>query len=188
MDRQYCKKTDQKYFYKMADKKISALPASTTPIPRNTPLPGVISGVTEKITIEDLSGEYDTGFILITSAELLLLQTAPILMVAPPGAGYYLRILRTDVFNDYGTTPYAASDIPALYYDTANKPAFAFPKILQSTVNTGEMGVLQDLVLATNTIMLENKGIYLKPFSGANPTLGNSDVNIRIRYEKVAMP
>lgn len=172
----------------MADLKISLLPASVAPIPRNTPLPGVIVGITKKITIEDLTGEYETGFILITNAQLLLLQTTPILMVAAPGSGYYVRILRTDVFNDYNSVPYSGGDVPALYYETANKPAFAFPKILQATVSTGEMGVLQDLVLATNTIMLENKGIYLKPFSGANPTLGDSDINIRIRYEIVAMP
>jgi len=166
----------------MPNKKISALTAVTTPIDRTTDsLPFVQGGVTKKISAEDLTGEYEvTG--TLTTAEILDLNTTRQLAISAPGAGYYIRIIRADAWIDYNSAPYAASTNLALWYDTATRPAFAFPKILESTVSTGEMGVLQDMSIATHTLMLINEALYFKPFSAVNPTTGDSDIKYRIRY------
>jgi len=169
----------------MANKKISALTAITPPLARTAPLPTVQGGVTLKANVEDITGEYEIDGVL-TSAQILLLNTTPQLAIAAPGAGYYLRIIRADTWIDYNSAAYAASTNLALVYDTATRPAWAFPKILESTVDTGEMAVLQDMSAATQTLMLVNKAIYFKPFTALDPTTGDSDIKWRIRYEIVA--
>jgi len=166
----------------MPNKKISSLTAVTVPVDRTTDsLPFVQGATTKKISIEDLENLYEvTG--TLTSAQLLDLNTTPILAIADPGVGYYARIIRLDTWIDYNSVPYATSTVLSLWYDTATRPAFADAYILESTVSRGCMGVLQTPPTAGLTMVIPNKAIYWKPFSAVNPTAGDSDVKFRLYY------
>jgi len=167
----------------MANLKISALPAVTLPVVRTAPTVVVQGGTTKRITINELTGEYEaTG--TIASADILTCGTIPIELVPTPGAGFYLRVIREDVFLEYGSIPYATSTQSCLKHPTAVKPVFATGRILANTVDSSEMGVLQDTINPTDTLIIENEGLDFTTSNGVDPTAGDSDLKYRIRFAK----
>lgn len=173
----------------MPNKKITALTQVTTAdVDRVTALMPYVdltevlpANQTKKISIEQLTGEFVVEGTL-TSAEILDLNSTPILAIADPGVGYYVRIIRLDTFMPYNSIPYATSTNLCLWYDTATRPAFADAYILESTVSRGCMGVLQTTPTSAQTLIIENKAVYFKPFTASNPTAGDSDVKFKLRY------
>lgn len=172
----------------MANKKISQLPLATSPLSRIAPIPTVQGGVTVKTPSQDVAGKY-IGHITLTSAEILLLNTTPILAVAAPGNGYFIRITSASaVMKQFNTTPYATSTILELKTETATRPQFTFVYILQAnSPSPGEMGVLQDFTAANSTQLIENKAVYLQTFVALNPTAGDSDIDVYFTFEIIAL-
>ena len=168
----------------MPNKKITGLPAVVTAtIDRVTKLFAFVqAGVTSKASIEQMTGEYIASGTL-TALELSTIGSVNVNAVPAPGAGYYLRIIRADVFIQYGTSAYIGYAL-SLKNTGATRVAFAFQKILESTASRGEMGVLQDFgVSTTDTMLLENTGLDFTTFTGADPGAGgDSTIKYKIRY------
>jgi len=171
----------------MANSTIDNLPASTAPIPRNTPIPGVIAGTTEKITIEDLTGEYElTG--VLASADALTCGTIPVPAIpsASVPVGYYARIIRCDLKPEFGTTPYASGRTLVLKTGgTATKQQFGFASAFIATGSNTVMGQQQNAAAAGDIQLVEDEGVYFTTQDGLDETAGDSDFKWRIRYELV---
>lgn len=171
----------------MANKKISQLPASSAPFDRTTKaIPIVQGGVTDKISAEELCGIYRAK-ITLTSAQILAIGVTPILAIAAPGAGYAIRVIAMTGHNHYNTTPYATHTTLVAKTDTATRPQFSFAYLLSATSDSIELGVLQDFSSASSSQLIENKAVYLQEFSGSNPTAGDSDVDVFLTYEILAL-
>ncbi len=166
----------------MANKKITALPAGSGILDRVTKLLAmVIGGVTSKVSLEQITGEYvEEG--TIASTDILACGGVPYNVIPTPGAGYYLRVLRADFQLVYATTPYAVVQNLILKNTTASKGQFAFAKILINTVSAICPGILQDVVVAADSIFIEDEPLAITTSTGVDPTLGDSDVKYRIRY------
>lgn len=168
----------------MANKKITALTQASGTIDRSTALmPYVQAGVTKKISIEQITGRYrESG--TIPSADILAMGVTPFAAIPTPGPGYYLRIINCDAWLVFNTTVYSGGNAIILKHPSANKGVFSFPRILQNSNSvSGEMGVLQDLVLATDLMMVEDEALFFTTFGGTNPTLGDSGLKYVIDYE-----
>lgn len=169
----------------MGPKKISQLSVATSPLARLAPIPTVQAGVTVRTNAADVSGLYIVK-IAIPSAAVLTIGSTPILAIAAPGVGYAVRIVSTTARNNFNTTAYIGSNLEAKT-QTATRPQFTFAYILGSSLANIEVGVLQDFTSTASTQIIENKGIYITTFSGADPTLGDSDIDVYLTYEIIAL-
>lgn len=173
----------------MPNKKITALTQAIGTIDRSTALMAYVQGgVTKKISIEQITGRYrETG--TISSADILTLGAAPFAAIPTPGPGYYIRILNCDAWLVFNTTPYGGGTTVILKHPSANRSVYALSQILKNTNSvSGEMGVLQDLVLATDLMMVEDEALFFTTFGGTDPTLGDSDLKYIIDYEIRPIP
>lgn len=166
----------------MPNKTILQLPAGTIPLDRVTKLlPYVDSGITSKISIEQLTGEYVVEGVL-AAADIATIGTVNVPFSAAPPAGYYFRIVRAEAWIDYGTAPYLAK-VLGIKNTGADIPQITFNKILPSTVSRGEMATDQGLSgITTEEIIIENAGLDWCTLDGTNPTVaGDSDIRYRVR-------
>lgn len=136
---------------------------------------------TKKISIAQLTGEHREEDVIL-AADILNCGVTPYVVVPAPGVGYYIRVIRIDTFLDFNTTPYATSTQACFKHASSVKPVFAVARILASTVTTSEMGVLQDLVASTDTLLQENEALAFTTANGVNPTAGDSDLKYRVVY------
>lgn len=141
-------------------------------------------GGVDEISAADIKAYIDSTFIYkikitVTSAEILALNTTPVLLITHVN-NKFIRILSFDVRVLYGTTPYATYDTINVYTDTANKAQFT-AKINASTSIFGA-GAQQVMTNATDNQYVVNGDIYLTS-AGGNPTAGDSDIQVYITYQ-----
>jgi hypothetical protein len=134
-----------------------------------------------------LAGNQDYGVRLakgtLTSGQVLTLNTAPITVIAAPGAGKMINILSVATKLTFGTAAYAANTQLSLKYVGAAYNACTDASILVSgasrTLRWDQ--VVSTAASATNTQMLENAGVQITVNTG-NPTTGDSSLDYYIYY------
>jgi hypothetical protein len=134
-----------------------------------------------------LAGNQDYGVRLakatLTSGQVLTLNTAPITVIAAPGAGKMINILSVATKLTFGTAAYAANTQLSLKYVGAAYNACTDASTLVSgasrTLRWDQ--VVSTTASATNTQMLENAGVQITVNTG-NPTTGDSSVDYYIYY------
>jgi hypothetical protein len=134
-----------------------------------------------------LAGNQDYGVRLakgtLTSGQVLTLNTAPITVIAAPGAGKMINILSVATKITFGTAAYAANTQLSLKYVGAAYNACTDASTLVSgasrTLRWDQ--VVSTTASATNTQMLENAGVQITVNTG-NPTTGDSSVDYYIYY------
>lgn len=171
----------------MPNKKITALTAVTTPIDQTfNGIPFVQGGVTKKVSPQDLLGIYRTK-ISIPSAQVLTLGTIPVLAIPSPGVGFAIQIIKMTGHNIFNSVAYSGGSNFVAITDTATRPQFSFAFLPQMTVDAIEFGVLQDFTGVTSTQIIEDKAVYLKSFTGIDYTLGDSDIEVYLTWELIAV-
>lgn len=141
----------------------------------------------ENCNIYDLTGGLDgivKATVSIASANVLNLGTTPYLLIASPGAGYYIQVLSASCKVDFNTTAYAVSISPSVYTDTATSDQHTFFNALNATVSRISVSAQQGISAAADTQLISNKGVYLTS-GGVNPTAGDSDIIIYLTYKIV---
>jgi len=134
-----------------------------------------------------LAGNQDYGVRLakgtLTSGQVLTLNTAPITVIAAPGAGKMINILSVATKLTFGTAAYAANTQLSLKYVGAAYNACTDASTLVSgasrTLRWDQ--VVSTTASATNTQMIENAGVQITVNTG-NPTTGDSSVDYYIYY------
>jgi hypothetical protein len=134
-----------------------------------------------------LAGNQDYGVRLakatLSSGQVLTLNTAPITVIAAPGAGKMINILSVATKLTFGTAAYAANTQLSLKYVGAAYNACTDASTLVSgasrTLRWDQ--VVSTTASATNTQMIENAGIQITVNTG-NPTTGDSSVDYYIYY------
>lgn len=172
----------------MANKKITALTQASGALDRTTALmPYVQGGVTKKVSLEQVTGRYRvTG--TIPSADILTAGSVPYAAIPTPGPGYYIRILNSDAQLRFNSAAYTIVQNLILKCATATKAQFSFAKILINTVSAICPGILQDVVIATDTLFMEDEAVFITTATGADPSTGDSDVDYVIDYEIRPVP
>lgn len=168
----------------MPTEKISLLAPAPNPVDGSELAVIVQSGTTYKITIENFNTSKRVK-ISIPSADILNSFSVPILAIAAPGAGYHIRITSCSSKLIFNSIAYATELDLAVYTDTANNVQYLIQGALNGTVTGNKLGVINSAIFAADTQLLSNKAIYIEA-SGADPTLGNSDVVVYLSYEIVA--
>lgn len=119
----------------------------------------------------------NTKELQIEPADLLTLNTAPISVLAAPGAGKFLEVLSMELFIDYETTAYTSVNDLVLEYSTSGH-------IFQITA-AGFLDQTSDKrLIASSPGELApglDESVQLKMLTG-NPSSGDSPLKLRICY------
>ena len=129
---------------------------------------------------------------LISSAQVLLLNTTPIEVVPAPGSGFYLEFIRAEIFLDYGGIAYVAAAGEDFHIKYTNGSGITIGTVLDG--DTFE-ATADTLVISTQrsvdapgtgqSVPVENAALvaYIDP---ANWDTGNSPLKIRVFYRVVS--
>jgi hypothetical protein len=120
----------------------------------------------------------------LTSAEILALGTTPITLVAAPGAGKAIFVKNVYSRINYNTTAYATVGTMFIKINGASDEiASITQQFLSSTVTRfGTFTVAYDFAFnSSNTNILENASLRIN--TSANPTAGNSTIDLLVEYQ-----
>jgi hypothetical protein len=169
-------------------KKISELTSADPIDGANDLLPISQSGVTNKVTPDELN-KIKTGFVKIATSDVLTSNGTPIKIIDAPGAGYAIQLVQSAGLLDYNATPYATHTSVELYTDTATKAQAVLTGFLEGTVQ--QLLTFQDNAISfppgpTDTVLINNKAVYFRTKTG-NPTGGDSDITIHYAYRIIKL-
>lgn len=141
------------------------------------------------ITLDKLSftlGSYLEATLTIPSASVLTLSSIPIDIVSSPGIGKYIEVISATSNITFVSTAYTTSVTLQLINNGANIAQSQDTTSLISTVS--KITRFKDLISAnaTQTQILPNTSLQVKvPIE--NPTLGNSNITIKVLYRIVTI-
>ena len=138
---------------------------------------GVLDWVAAPIILE--------ASVTIASADVLILNTTPIEIVAAPGAGFAIEVFNTVVSINFNTTPYATNIQLQLVNPSASNALFA-QNALDASVATRRFLIQQSPIGATDTQILENASLQVSVKTG-NPTAGDSDITVYVTYRIITL-
>lgn len=169
----------------MADVKISELTEANLPLDGTEDLPIVEGGVTKRCSTQDIADlNVKTVKVSLSSAQILTLGTA-INLIAAPGAGKMIDVLKVFLRLNFVTTAYDTNTAvtlylgtPTLYQLTGSSTGF-----LANTSTTMVQPAMQRYLSAFSSIQsnFENQPVTI--VSGGNPANGDSTVDVWITYQ-----
>lgn len=133
-----------------------------------------------------LAGALQSVTITLSSAEILNLFTTPKQLIAAPGLGKVIRVIRVELHYHFGTTAYATNTQMSIEYGAQSPevPAVGDNGALAATASgITFLAEQQGVRLVTQ---VENTSILVSVETG-NPTSGNGDMVIKAWYEVVNM-
>jgi len=131
-----------------------------------------------------LIGTYKYAQRTLTSAEIKLLGTTPITLIPAPGAGKSIWLKNVYARLNFNTTAYSTIGTMWLKINGASSEIGEMnQQFLASTVTRfGKFYTYFEFTdNATNTGILENAALQI--YTSANPTLGNSTIDILTEYQ-----
>lgn len=120
--------------------------------------------------------------VLVTSAEILALNTTPKVLVASPGAGKVLELISAVLILDYNSAAYATNGNLTIANNTgtAMSNTVLLANLLAKTADT--MVALHPLATAdTGVALLEDEPLELQCATG-DPVTGDSPLRVKIAY------
>jgi hypothetical protein len=143
--------------------------------------------VTQNNVSQLVTQEWLPFSVTIPSADVLTLNTTPVVLIPAQGAGVGILVSEVSFSITYGTVAYATNGVLNVGCDTATiaqfsstAAAFLFATVSR-TVRAG--GVLT--TAAGNTQIIANKAITASVATG-NPTAGDSVITIQGVYKQIA--
>lgn len=129
-----------------------------------------------------LVGTYQYATKTLTSAQILALGTAPVTLITAPGTGRAIWVKNVYTRLNFNTTAYNTNTL-YIKLDGASDNVGEMSQYLNSTVSRfGKFYIDSDyFVNTTNTVVLENQALFIK--TSANPTTGNSTMDILVEYQ-----
>ena len=125
----------------------------------------------------------DTGWLVFTQAQILLLRTTKQLLIAGPTATQYILIEKIMGYNDYDTAPFAnGADLLEIQYASGTIAGYFPNSFTEAVADTIQTAVL-------DTAQVVNEAVYLRT-TAADPTGGNaaSRIAVRIIYRVITLP
>ena len=120
--------------------------------------------------------QYHYTKVVVSSAEILALNSVPKTLVAAPGAGYLLMPIGIVIDYDYGTITYATNTDLALTNDSGDEIR-KVDNVLTQVADFTSMGVVP-LFPATGR---KNESLKLRVNTG-DPTAGNGSLTVYLWY------
>ena len=120
--------------------------------------------------------------ISIPTAQVLTLNSSPIIVVPAPGAGFAVQVVSTSYHVLFNTTAYATNTQLRLITDTANSAQSDLPGALNKTVDAWSAMPFTTVFGATLFSIVEDKALQATVASG-DPTAGDSDIDMFITYK-----
>ena len=122
--------------------------------------------------------------LVITTAQVLALNSTPLTIVAAPGAGYAIEVISASVKITFNTTPYATSTSIALVDLTAGTYQLTSTGFLAATGTIHSKLIPTDGINAGNIIENGALKVYVPT---ADPTAGDSDIKIFVQYRIITL-
>jgi hypothetical protein len=138
----------------------------------------------KEIGLQDsLIGATQYASITLTSAQILALNTTPITIVAAPGANKAIIVKNAWARINYNTTTYTTVDLLLWVAGADNFQAANYGEIVASTVTRiqGFSVTPNNYSLTNDKIIVENAALQVR--ATANPTTGNSTIDILVEYQ-----
>ena len=126
-----------------------------------------------------------TAKVVIPTAQVLTLNSAPVQLVAAPGAGYAIEVISASVKVDFNTTAYATNVLLNIKNSGATYPTNKL-NCLDSTVSMIKQISFTSTSSTTNTQTIENAALNLEVETG-DPTAGDSDITIYVTYRIITL-
>lgn len=148
----------------------------------NTAVATIQPGVITPAMLSFTTGLYIVTTVNLSSAQILLLNSNPVLLIPSPGAGASIVVHKALLTQTFVTTAYATNTTPNVYTDTATQAQatsagdldFTVSRIINMNIGTGAAA-------ATDTLIIPNKGLYIS-VSGGNPTAGDGTMSVTVFY------
>lgn len=124
--------------------------------------------------------------LVLSSPQLLALNSTPIEIIPNPGATKMIEIVAAAFLMNFGTAAYATNLELQLITDTATQPQFYLPNALDPTVDTYRKMISKQITGATDTQLLPDKSVKAKVGTG-NPVTGDGTVQIWVIYREITL-
>lgn len=122
----------------------------------------------------------------LSAAQILLLNTVPLQIVAAPAVGFYIEVISATCQFTFVTTPYATNLDIALVTSGETIPQFVTQNGLNASVSKIFKLVPNTISLSTDTQIRPGFGLDVYVPTG-DPTLGDGTIKINVLYRIVAL-
>jgi len=169
---------------------ISGLTLKTTPADQADifPIYDSLTGQTRGISAAQVNagiGGAQTIKVTLTSAQLLNSFTAPITLIAAPGAGKIINIVECVFQYNYGTITYIQPNNCFIYTNTINYAQIAFGAGFLTSV-TSKLGKVTFNSSASSSAFAANQSIIFGT-AAANPTTGDGTLDLYLTYTIITL-
>lgn len=125
----------------------------------------------------------------LTSAQILALNTTPVLLVDAPGSGKYISLIQVDYLYTFGGVAYTrnASASMVLSYDAVTASGIALVgALLTQSSDAVTLSANGSSFASIAQSLLLNKGVYLVLNAGSF-TAGNGTLKLKILYQIITV-
>lgn len=169
---------------------ISGLTLKTTPADAADIIPiyDSLTSTTKGIQVKELtaaSGSIQQVKYTLTSAEILNSFTAPVTLVAAPGAGYALQLISVAYRLNFNTTAYTTAGNSIIIANTAGSQQAVISNTNFLSAGTTKFGA-GPVAHQNNTSVVENEPLQFAQ-STSNPTLGDSTMDLYLTYTIITL-
>lgn len=122
----------------------------------------------------------------IASADVLMLNSSPITIVAAQGAGTVIDVISATAYIDYNTATYATNVDLEIINQGATVAQYTSSNFLDATSSKMDKFTQSAVAVSSNSNMGINTDLRVKVRSG-DPTTGDSDITIYLQYRVLVL-
>jgi len=169
---------------------ISGLTLKTTPADQADIIPiyDSLTGTTKGLQVSELNAAIagtQSVKITLSSAQLLNSFTAPITLIAAPGAGKIINIVECVYQFNYGTATYVNPNACSIHTDTINFPQIPFGAGFLTSA-TSILGKVAPNSSASSTAFADNQSVIFETGT-ADPTTGDGTLDLYLTYSIITL-